>query len=619
VASEKPGFFEELKRRHVWRVAVTYAVAGWLIVQIATQVFPFFGIPNWGVRLVVILIAIGFPLAVILAWVYEITPEGVRRTEPAGSPAARPEQETRQIGRKLNSVIVAVLIVAVALMGWRLLVLRRAPPLQAVAKPALAIASGATKASIAAAPAFNPPAASIVVLPFKNLSGDPKQAYFSNGITEELTDALGQNTGLSVIAWQTASRFGNGQQTPEAIGKALNVAQVLGGSIQHEGDAVRVSAELVSTVTGRQLWSEHYDDSTQNIFAVQDKITAAIAGALRVKFAGLQAAPTLNPQAHELYLKGLAALDRQTAADAQAALEDFQAALKLDPNYADAWAGLAGAYQGLSQLSTLPLPEAQPKIRAAAGKALALDPHNVNALVQLGNADFRDNRIAQAKAEYQQALALDPNNARAHLDYGNVLPLKQALAETQEAARLDPDNAAAQNNLSVYAQDAGDWPQDLATSQAMSKLSPHDIDAAFYLAFAYTEMQRGEDAVKAFELVQPATALDKQLVDAGRLTYQALLQPALRPKALAALDALHRAHISPFSQGDLLQLYLALGEKATAMQMLPGICAAGPVGCSDLAINPQYTPLRGDPRFEKLSKRYTTVTLGAAPAAATSP
>jgi hypothetical protein len=153
----------------------------------------------------------------------------------------------------------------------------------------------------------------------------------------------------------------------------------------------------------------------------------------------------------------------------------------------------------------------------------------------------------------------------------------------------------------------------------MIKLSPHDIDSAFGLAFAYTEMQRGEDAVKAFDRVQPATALDKQLVDAGRLTYQARLEPALRAKALAALDALHRAHISPLSQGDLLQLVLALGENATAMQMLPGICAASPVACSDLAINPMYTPLRGDPRFEKLSKQYTTVTLGTAPAATTSP
>src|SRR5574337_1568539 len=178
-------------------------------------------------------------------------------------------------------------------------------------------------------------------------------------------------------------------------------------------------------------------DSLQNIFAVQDKISAAISDALNVTFAGMHVAPTLNPRAHELYLRGLAALDNVTAADAQAAQKYFQHALALDPHYADAWAGLAGSYLALAQWSTLPLAEAVPKMRTAAQQALAVDPHNVNALVELGNADNADNRKAEAKSEYEQAIRLDPNNARAHLDYGTVLPIVQDLAQTQEAARLD--------------------------------------------------------------------------------------------------------------------------------------------------------------------------------------
>ena len=448
-----------------------------------------------------------------------------------------------------------------------------------------------------------------MVLPFANLSDDSSQKYFSNGITEELTGALGQNTGLTVIAWDTASKFADSKQTPAEICKVLNVAHILDGSIQREGDAVRVSAELVNTVTGRELWSAHYDDSFKNIFAVQDKVSAAIANALKVKFAGMQAAPTENPAAHELYLKGLSALDRFTAADAQAAQDYFQQALKLDPNYADAWAALAATYMRLSEISTLPLKEALPKIHAAVEKALALNPRNVNALVALGLADANDNRIAEAKTEFEQALSIDPSNADAHLNYGLVLPLRQALAQEQEAARLDPEDATAQNDLAVQYQDLADWPHAMAAWQALNKLSPHDLDAAFGLALAYTEMQRGEDAAKAFDLVQPTTALDKQLLDAGRLTYQALLNPDLRPKALTALDAVRAAKISPDSQSDLLQLYLALGEKEIAMQMLPGFCTALPVGCSDLAVYPVYAPLHGDPRFEKLSKQYTTLTL----------
>jgi hypothetical protein len=153
----------------------------------------------------------------------------------------------------------------------------------------------------------------------------------------------------------------------------------------------------------------------------------------------------------------------------------------------------------------------------------------------------------------------------------------------------------------------------------LNKAAPKNTDAAFLLAFAYTQMQRGEDAVKAFDLVQPPTPLDKQLIDAGRLTYRALLQPSLRAEALAALDPLRRADISPIEQVDLIQLFLALGEKRPALELLPGFCtASSPVGCNDLAINPIYSPLRGDPLFEKLSKQYTTVTLGAAPASASS-
>ncbi|MGH8377663.1 MAG: tetratricopeptide repeat protein, partial [Gammaproteobacteria bacterium] len=456
--------------------------------------------------------------------------------------------------------------------------------------------------------AFNPPADSIVVLPFANLSDDSKQAYFSNGITEELTDALGQNTGLTVIAWDTASRYTTSKQSPSEIGKALNVAHILDGSIQREGEQVRVSAELVSTVTGKQLWSAHYDDSFKHIFGVQDKISTAIAEALQVKFAAMQAARTENPQAHELYLKGLAAMDRFTAANAQAAQDDFQQALKLDPNYADAWAGLARTYGVLSVVSTLPLKEALPKMRAANQKALALDPRNVGALVGLAVANQNDNRVAQAKAEFEHALALDPSNARAHLDYGTLLPLKQSLIEDQKAARLDPDSAAAQNNLAANYQDLANWSQMVTAEQALNRLSPHDIDAAFGLALAYTQMQRGEEAVKAFDLVQPATALDGQLVDAGGLTYQALLQPSLRPKALAALDKLRHARISPSAESDLLQLYLALGEKETTMQLLAGLCATAPVVCSDLAINPVYASLHGDPYYENLAKQYTTVT-----------
>lgn len=586
------GFFARLKQHHIYRVVVVYAVVSWVLLQLGNSLFLDFGLPRDDVRYLILVLLLLFPVVLVLTWML------IKPKDPA--------KYTRwqKLHWKLGSVLAMVVLILVVISGafmWRAAErhAQRMAAEQAVAKNTVNPAVSA----------FNPPVNTIVVLPFANLGGDPKQQYFSDGITKELTNALGENTALRVIAWNTAAHFRGSTQTPAEIGKALNVAHILDGSIQREGNEVRVSAELVSTVTGYQLWSAHYDDTLKNIFAVQDQISAAIAGALQIKFAGLQAVPTQNPRAHEFYLRGLAAMNRHTAADVKAAQQDFQQALKLDPNYADAWAWLAHSYNLLAELSTLPLKEAERKSRAAADKALLLDPHNVNALVELGNADLNNNRIAEAKAKYEQALALDPSNAPAHVNYGNVLPLKPGLAQYQEAALLDPDNVNAQNNLAVQYQDLGDWPQMVAVSQTVTKLSPHDIDAAFGLAFAYVEMQRGADAVKAFDLVQPSTQLDKQLVNAGRLTYQALLESALRPKALAALVRLRRANISPTAQADLLQLYLALGEKQTAMRMLPGFCTASPVGCSDLGINPTYALLHGDPRFEKLAKQYTSVTM----------
>lgn len=579
--TKRASFFLELKRRNVLRSAALYLGVAWAAAQGISQLAPSLGLPSWTPRAVLIACAVVFPIWVAFGWFYELTPSGFKpdSTIPKDSPLRKGN------ARKLDFAIIGVLSVIVVLLasGYFL----RTTPLTPTAR------------------SFDPPTNSIVVLPFANLDNDPKQKYFSNGITEELTDALGQNTGLTVIAWNTASRYAGSKQSPIQIGRTLNVAHALAGNIQRAGDTLRVTTELIDTRDGRQLWSAHYDDSLEHIFAVQDKISAAIAQALKVRFAGMQSVPTLNPRAHDFYLKGLATLDGVTAADAQAAHDYFQQALQLDPKYADAWAGLSASYLALSQFSTLPLAQATPKMREAARKALELDPRNVNALVELGNADNADGNASAARSEYERAIKLDPNNARAHLDYGTVLPLEQDLVQTREAARLDPGSGTAQNNLATIYQEMGNWPGMVEAGQALHKLSPHGIDSAFYLAFAYHRMQRGADAVKAFDQVQTTDATDQKMLQAGRLTYQALLDPSLRPRALDALAKLLHADASPFSQGNLLLLYLELGEKKTAMKLLPAICAAAPVGCNDLAINPMYAPLHGDPQFEALAKKYS--------------
>ncbi|HJR12131.1 MAG TPA: tetratricopeptide repeat protein [Rhodanobacteraceae bacterium] len=613
----KRGFLEELKRRHVWRVAVAYAIAAWLLVQIATQVFPFFNIPNWVVRVVVVLLAMGFPVAVAFAWVFELTPEGIRRTAPSDSPEARSELTHRDTGRKLNTLIMVVLVIAVALMGWRMLALRH----DAAPNAPVTAATPAPPAVKPVAAAFNPPADTLVVLPFANESGDPKQQYFSDGITEELTNALGQNAALTVIAWDTASHYRNSSEGPQAIGKALNVANLLHGSIQREGDQVRVVVELVNTRTGAQVWSNHYDDSLANVFQVQDRISASIADALKVKFAAARSVQTVNPQAHDLVLQANALEEKAlTAAPFEQAQKLYEQAIALAPDYADAHAGLAGTWVDLPQLSTLSLKEALPKAREEANKALALDPRNVRALAVLGIADASEGRYAEAKTYYQRALAIDPSNVYAHLDYAILLPLQQHQAQNLQAVQLDPDNAAAQGNLAGSEIELGEYAQALAPAQALMRLDPTSAGSALGLAQLYALLHRNADAVKAFDLAQPKTELAKALVAAGRLTYHSVLDPALHAQALAAVDALRRrTDLDPASMGDVFQLELALGQNQIALEQLPKFCAGFRVACSDLSINPVWLPLRGDPRFQALVKQYDTVSKPAAASASAAP
>ncbi|TAN07837.1 MAG: hypothetical protein EPN38_04555 [Rhodanobacteraceae bacterium] len=263
------------------------------------------------------------------------------------------------------------------------------------------------------------------------------------------------------------------------------------------------------------------------------------------------------------------------------------------------------------------LKEALPKVRVEANKALALDPRNVAALLALGNADGAEGKRAEAKAGYERALALDPSNAIAHLDYAITLPLQQAQAQNLEAVRLDPDNATAQSNLVVTEADLGEYAPALIPAQALMRLDPTSADSAMGLAQTYALLHRDADAVKAFDRAQPKTELAKVLIAAGRLTYQSVLDPKLHAQALAAVEALRqRTDLDPTSMRDVIQLELALGQNTSVLEQLPKYCASIRVACGDLSVNPQWIPLRGDPRFQALVKQYDTVSKPAPAASA---
>ncbi len=580
------GFFAELKRRNVPRAAVLYAGGVWALAQGIAQLGPTFGMPDWGTRWFVIACVIGFPFWIAVAWFYEFTSHGLKRDSSV--PEDAPSRHSAK--RKLDFAIIGVLVVAVVLLASGYFIRRPA---------------GTTGP-------FNPPRDSLVVLPFKNLSGDSKQQYFSDGITEELTGALGQNPGLRVIAWDTASTFRGSKQTATEIGRRLNVANLLHGSILRAGDEVRITAELVNTATGYQLWSAHYDGSFKDIFKVQDEVSEAISGALKIKFAqsDLPSAGTVDPRAHELVLKGRELSKSQNATSLASARKYFEQAIAIDPGYAEAHALLSLTLLRLTEFSSLPLKTTLPKARAEAQKALALDPRDADGWVALGFAEGNSPQgTDKARSAYRKALALDPSNAAAHIGYGNLLPLKPGMEEYRAAAQLDPQDQTAWNNLAAQAQDLGKWQQQIEAANALLKLDPKDVDGASLLAFAYQQLHQYDRMVAAFERVTPITSVQKQQVAAGKLTYQAVRDPKLKPQALAALEMLASLQSNQSVAGNLLQFYLALGETRPALQLLDTLCPANPIGCSDLGVNPQYHALHGNPGFEALVKTYNTVTV----------
>jgi TolB-like protein len=325
-------FFSELKRRNVYKVAIAYGVVAWLLMQVASQIFPFFEIPNWAVRLVVLLLIIGFPIALILAWAFELTPEGLKRTEVADAVAA-PHFRGR--------AWIYVVIIACALsLGLFFLGRYTVSPTTSAEKRR----PPATAESL--------PEKSIAVLPFENLSGDPTNAYFTEGVQEEILTRLSKIADLKVISRTSTQRFKSSPDNLPQIAKQLGVANILEGSVQKAADKVRVSVQLVNAASDAHLWAESFDRKLTDIFAVETDIAKAIADTLRVRLTGaerqqLAKRPTANLKAFQYYMQGRSISQRRTREDLLTAVQYYERAIEEDGNYALAYAGLSDAYSTL--------------------------------------------------------------------------------------------------------------------------------------------------------------------------------------------------------------------------------------------------------------------------------
>src|SRR5450432_92705 len=396
-------FFAELRRRNVYRAAAFYAAGGWLLVQIATQVFPFFDIPNGAVRAVVVAAIVGFPFVLVFSWFYEWTPEGLKRE----SEVDRSESIMHITGKKLDRGIIAVLALAVALLLAERVVLHE---------------DVSTVADI-----------SIAVLPLDNTSGDKEEQYFADGLSEDLISALSQFASMKVISRNSSFQFRNSRDDSKTIGAKLHVANLLEGSVRRAGNEVRVSAELVNAADGSALWSHSYIRPYNDLFALQDDITNAVAAALKAALLTNAGAivqsdhpPGGNVDAYNAYLQGKFYGARGTESDYRKAIDFYHAAIKLDPNYAVAYTQLSFEWMNLARkfLAGSEAKQANAQARAAIDSALSLAPNLAAAHSARGtlleSADFD---WSGAQAEYLRALQLAPNNALATSALGGLLAL----------------------------------------------------------------------------------------------------------------------------------------------------------------------------------------------------
>ena len=400
--SDKPSFFSELKRRSVYKVAVAYAIVGWLLIQIATQVFPFFEISNWAVRLVVLAIVIGFPIALVIAWAFELTPEGLKRTEDV-------DRATEKRG-KSHAWIYVVAVGAVLSIG--LFFLGR-------------YSTGSNMAPRSSETGSPIPQKSIAVLPFENLNRDPDVDYLCDGIPESINNSLSELPTLKVMSRNSVFHYKGKETDARTVGRELKVQTVLTGRVRQHADALSVSVELINAQDDSQIWGQQYNRKLADVFAVQEEIANEVSEKLRVKLAGnerqqLAKRPTENLKAFQYYMQARSSIHRGARDDMLAAVHHCEDAIREDSNYALAYAGLADAYAYLGARAYIAPIEGKRKAEDAAHKALSLDANLAEAHAALGQANiyFTPSNFVLGDQELRRAIELSPSFAFAHFFWG---------------------------------------------------------------------------------------------------------------------------------------------------------------------------------------------------------
>jgi TolB-like protein/Flp pilus assembly protein TadD len=574
-------FFAELKRRHVYRVAVAYAVLGWLLIQVATQVFPFFEIPNWGVRLIVLFIVIGFPIALVIAWAFELTPEGLKRTELADE---LPKKSSR------NRVWLYVVVIAGAISVSLFFFGRYT---------ATSKQSGLTEV----------PAKSIAVLPFENLSGNPENAYFTDGIQEEILMRLAKIADLKVISRTSTVRYKSSPDNLREIATQLGVANVLEGSVQRTADRVHVNVQLIKAATDAHLWAEAYDRKLTDIFAVESEVAKTIAETLQAKLTGaerqqLAKPPTENLKAFQYYMQGRSYAQRSTREDLLTAIHYYEKAIDEDRNYALAYAGLADAYGTLGVRGYIAPIEGRRKEEEAARKALALDENLAEAHSALGHAYavFAPSNFSLGDRELQRAIELSPSLAVAHFYLGISLVrqgrLDEALEELLKARELDPLSSTIARNAVLPYYFKRDYVRALERLRQANDLGPA-LSTTWEIG-VYIQNRSFNEAFAELEKAKRERKSDPILIYSTGMVYAA---QGKRAEALQIIKELEEMSGASLSEAHwVAKIYATLNEKDLAFSWLERGLATGAIGAfyKDDAV---WDAIRSDPRFADLLRR----------------
>ncbi len=566
-------FFAELKRRNVYKVAIAYGAVAWLLTEVATQVFPFFEIPNWVVRLVVLVIIAGFPIAVVIAWAFELTPEGLKRTEIADA--------KYPLGRSPKRAWIYIVIIAGAISVGIFFLGRYTSPKQREANEL--------------------PGKSIGVLPFVDLSQAKDQEYFCDGISEEILDALAKVEGLRVVARTSSFSFKGKNADVAQIAQKLNVENVLEGSLRREGNRIRITAQLINARNGFHIWSETFERELQGVFAVQDEITRSIVDALKIKLAVAPPAHAeQNTEAYDLYLQGLYFSNKSDEEQLRKALSLFQRALDKDPTLARAWTGIAKAWYWLADAYLKPL-DAYPAVESAATKALELNERDAEAHCYLSEAK----RVLHwdlngAERELKRALEIDVNSSSAHLVSAYVHScsgdLEEVPREMHEAERLDPLSAIVSDSQADLYVNLDRLDDALSAAKRTLTIDPNYIYVEPTLARVYREQGKLDDALaiylKAREVTHGPTA-------GLAISYARLGRVSEARRVLQQL--IDKANSSYVAGEQIATVFVALDDHDEAFRWLNR--AVDEHSANIISTRRELRPLHSDARFPELLRR----------------